>query len=165
MTEGFFEYICKKTSKMLYSLRVLKRAGVDEMSILKVYLNTTRPVLEYAIPVWQAIPDYLSDKIESLQKRVLHIVFPYIDSYNSAFLAAGLETLEHRRSWLCDKYMKRIKTNTSHPPNALLPRIGKTCQYSLRTEKRDIHFFRDRKNCNLKRTEDSFYVFKNTFLK
>ena len=95
------ECICKKASKKLYSLRVLKRAGVDEMSILKVYLTTIRPVLEYAIPVWQAIPDYLSDEIESLQRRVLHILFPYIDSYNSALLAADLETLEHRRSWLC----------------------------------------------------------------
>ena len=34
--------------------------------------------------------------------------------------------------------------------------ISKTCQYSLRAEKRDIHFFRDRRNCNLKRTEDVF---------
>ena len=63
------EYICKKASKRLYSLRVLKRASVDEMSILKVYLTTIRPVLEYAISVWQAIPDYLSDKIESLKKK------------------------------------------------------------------------------------------------
>ena len=50
------EYIRKKASKKLYSLRVLKRAGVDEMSILKVCLTTVRPVLECAIPVWQAIP-------------------------------------------------------------------------------------------------------------
>ena len=39
-----------------------------EMSVLKVYLTTIRPVLEDAIPVWQAIPGYLLDKIESLQK-------------------------------------------------------------------------------------------------
>ena len=154
------EYICKKASKRLYSLRVLKRAGVDEMSILKVYLTTIRPVLEYAIPVRQAIPDYLSDKIESLQKWVLHIVFPYIDSYNSALLAAGLETLEHRRSWLCDKYMKRITTKTSHPLNTLLPRISKTCQYSLRAEKRDIHFFRDRRNCSLTEKNRGIFMLK-----
>ena len=64
--------------------------------------------------VWQAIPGYLSEKIESLQKRVLHIVFPNIDCYNGALLATSLDTLEHRRSWLCDKYMKRITTNTNH---------------------------------------------------
>ena len=80
---------------------------MDEMSILKVCLTTIRPVLECAIPVWQAIPSYLSDKIESLQKRVLHIVFPHIDSYTGALLAAGLDTLEHRRSWLCDLYEEK----------------------------------------------------------
>ena len=92
---------------------------------------------------------YLSDKIESLQERVLHIVFPYIDSYNGVLLAAGLDTREHRRSWLCDKYMKRIMTNTSHPLNALLARISNTCSYSLRPEKRDTHFLSPNKPIDL----------------
>lgn len=61
------EYICKKARKRLYSLRVLERVCVDGMSIFKVYLTTIRAALaEYAIPVWQAIPGYLSDKMESL---------------------------------------------------------------------------------------------------
>ena len=61
------EYIRKKARKRLYSLRVLERVCVDGMSILKVYLTTIRAALaEYAIPVWQAIPGYLSDKMESL---------------------------------------------------------------------------------------------------
>ena len=71
-------YIYKKASKRLYSLRVLKRAGMVEMSVLRVYLTAIKPVLEYTFPVWQPIPDYLADKIESLQKRVLHTVFPHI---------------------------------------------------------------------------------------
>ena len=37
-------------------------------NILKVYQGTVIPVLEYAVPVWQAIPDYLSDVIEGVQK-------------------------------------------------------------------------------------------------
>ena len=60
------EYIFKKAGKMLYPLWVSKKASVDEMSILKVYLTTIRPVLEYTNPIWQAIPGYLSDKIDSL---------------------------------------------------------------------------------------------------
>ena len=40
-------------------------------SMLKVYTSSVRFVLEYAMPVWQTIPSYLSDKIESMQKRVL----------------------------------------------------------------------------------------------
>ena len=40
-------------------------------NILEVYLSTVRPVLEYAVPVWQAIPDYmyLFDVIKGVQKR------------------------------------------------------------------------------------------------
>ena len=40
------EYICKKASKELYSLRVLKGTGVDEISTLKLNLTTVRLVLE-----------------------------------------------------------------------------------------------------------------------
>lgn len=81
-----------------------KRVGVGEMSIFKVYITAIRPMLEYAIPVWQVMPGYLSDNIESLRKRALYIVFSYIDSYNSALLAAGLQTHKHRGSCLCEKY-------------------------------------------------------------
>ena len=40
-------------------------------NILKVYLSTVRPVLEYSISVWQAIPDYLFHVIKTVQKRGL----------------------------------------------------------------------------------------------
>lgn len=63
--------IGKKAGKKLYSLRLLLRAGVVQDNILEVYLSTVRPVLEYAIPVWQAIPDYLFHVIKAVQKRGL----------------------------------------------------------------------------------------------
>ena len=63
------EYICKKASKRLYTLQVLQRAGVDEMPMLKVYLTTIRPVLEYAIPVWQVIPDIFQIKQYLFRKK------------------------------------------------------------------------------------------------
>ena len=64
-------YIVNKAYKKLYSLRVLYRAGVSRANILKEYLTTIRPVLEYAVPVWQSVADYLADVIESVQKRAL----------------------------------------------------------------------------------------------
>ena len=64
-------YIVNKACKKLYSLRVLYRAGVSRASILKEYLTTIRPVLEYAVPVWQSVANYLADVIESVQKRAL----------------------------------------------------------------------------------------------
>ena len=56
-------------SQKLYPLRLLKRAGVQEQDMLKVFRSSVRPILEYAVHVWQDIPDYLSDRIESVQKR------------------------------------------------------------------------------------------------
>ena len=53
------DFIVKKASKKLYSLRILCRAGVAQDKILKVYLSTVRLVLEYAVSVWQAIPEVL----------------------------------------------------------------------------------------------------------
>ncbi len=68
------DHIIKKASKKLYSLRILRRAGVEKDNIQKVYLTTVRPMLKYAVPVWQAIPDYLSEAIEVVQKRSLKII-------------------------------------------------------------------------------------------
>jgi hypothetical protein len=97
------DYIYKKACKKLYSLRVLRRAGDEQRNILKVYLTTIRPVLEYryAVPIWQAIPDYLSERIESIQTRALRITFPSIDNYNEAMMMAQIPTLESRRELLC----------------------------------------------------------------
>ena len=58
--------IGKKAGKKLYSLRLLFRAGVAQDNILEVYLMTVRPVLEYTVPVWQAIPDYLFHVIKAV---------------------------------------------------------------------------------------------------
>ena len=58
---------------------------------------TLRYVLEYAAPVWQNIPDFLSYKIESIQKRAMRIIFPLM-SYNEALNALNLTALSDRRA-------------------------------------------------------------------
>ena len=126
------DYIYKKACKKLYSLRVLRRAGVEQRNILKVYLTTIRPVLEYTVPIWQAIPDYLSERIESIQTRALRIIFPSIDNYNEAMMMAQIPTLESRRELLCKKYMTKMKKE-NHPLHFMLPEHKMSeCRYSLR---------------------------------
>ena len=87
------DFISKKACKKLYSLRILRRAGVDQASMLKIYTSSVRSLLEYAVPVRQSIPGYLSDKIESIQKRALNIIFPSADSYSDAFDLARMKNL------------------------------------------------------------------------
>ena len=51
----------------------------DNILIIKVYLSTVRPVIEYADG--RLIPDYLSDVIERVQRRALRKNYPEAESY------------------------------------------------------------------------------------
>ena len=58
-------------------------------NILKVYLSTVRPVIEYAHG--RLIPDYLSDVIERVQKRALRTNYPDAESYTEALQLPNLK--------------------------------------------------------------------------
>ena len=80
------DYITAKASKKLYAVRLLTRADV--------FRSGVRSILEYAEQVWQDIPDYLSDRMESVQKRALKIVYPNSSS-NQALSLANQTTLSN----------------------------------------------------------------------
>ena len=65
------EHIVKKAKKRLYALRALKKSGLTITQLVQVYCSIVRSVLEYAFPVWAALPKYLEDVIESVQKKGL----------------------------------------------------------------------------------------------
>ena len=44
--------IVSKAGKRVYMLYQLKRAGVSQNDLVKMYVSIIRPVLEYACPVW-----------------------------------------------------------------------------------------------------------------
>ncbi|XP_022794454.1 uncharacterized protein LOC111333183 [Stylophora pistillata] len=79
------EVLAQKGNRWIYSLRVLKQCGASPTSLAKVYTTIVRAVLEYAAPVWQNIPDFLSYKIESIQKRAMGILFPFMN-YTEALM-------------------------------------------------------------------------------
>ena len=76
--------VVKKANKRLYFLILLKRANVPVHDILSFYSTCVRPVLEYCAPVFHhALPGYLSDDLERIQKHALSIISPnllYTDS-------------------------------------------------------------------------------------
>ena len=89
--------------------------------ILKVYLSNVRSVLEYAAQVWQDIPAYLSDAIESIQRRALRIIFPN-SSYQQVLELTNLSTLANRRILLGKRLMADMK-DESHPISFLTPKV------------------------------------------
>ena len=87
-------------------------------------------VLEYASPVWAGLPVYLSESIESVQKRALRIIFPGM-SYKCALDAASLSTLSLRRDQTCKKFIS--KANASEPLRSVLSRNQINRPYNLRS--------------------------------
>ena len=99
----------------LYSLRILNKVGVNREGIVKVYLTTIRPLLEYGVQVWQDIPEFLSNVLESIKKRALKIIFP-CHSYLNALNTTNLSSLKERQTWLCCKYIQEM-TKEDHSIN------------------------------------------------
>ena len=61
----------------------LKYAQVPFNDIISFYSTCIRPVMEYCAPVFHnALPAYLSDELEHVQKRALSIISPYDMSYH-----------------------------------------------------------------------------------
>jgi hypothetical protein len=57
------------------------------------------------------LPQYHSDELERLQKRVMSIIFPG-HSYDEALVMAGCERLDNRRNTIRGRlYKKVIKVN------------------------------------------------------
>ena len=75
--------VIRKANKRMYFLILLKRARVPINDIVSFYTTCIRPVLEYCAPVFHhALPAYLSDELERVQKRALSIIFPNDMSYH-----------------------------------------------------------------------------------
>ena len=102
------DYIVKRARKRLYVLRVLMKSGLPPADLIQVYCSLVRPILEYASPVWAALPNCLVQLVESVQKSALRIIFPDC-SYESALVRCGLPTLLSRRDEACRRFISNIK--------------------------------------------------------
>ena len=97
----------------LFLLRTLKRVGLGTNDLVLVYCSIVRSIIEYASPVWAAIPLYLDDLIESVQRKALKIIFGRVD-YTEALVLAGLESVGDRRVGTCKRFM--ATTRQMSPP-------------------------------------------------
>ena len=67
------------------------------------------------------IPEFLASKIESIQKRAMHIIFATC-SCDEALSGLSLTTLNERRVHLCQVYIARLQRE-SHPLHFILPKL------------------------------------------
>ena len=125
------EHIVKKANMRLYALRALKKGGLTITQLVQVYCSIVRSVLEYACPVWAALPKYLEDAIESVQKRALRIVLPNCH-YDDALIQSGITALSQRREEACINFMKR-DCPSSPVLKRLIPCVSIGRPYCLRS--------------------------------
>ena len=93
-----------------------------------------KPVLEYCAPVFHhALPAYLNEDIERIQKRALSIISPAV-SYRECLDSLDLPTLYDRRNGLCRQLFDSIAINPGHKLYHLLP-PRKQSSYNLRRQK------------------------------
>ena len=129
MFDEEFLFISGKKSRLklnqtflrLYFLVLLKRADVPARDIISFYNTCIRPVLEYCAPVFHhALPGYLCDDLERIQKRALSIISPGL-SYTDNFTVHDISTLKDRRQKLCKKLFQTVVSDADHKLYHLLP--------------------------------------------
>ena len=109
------EIICKKVAARLYFLRQLKSAKVPTNDLPSFYTTCIRPVAEYACPVFHtALPQYLSDLLERLQKRAQRIISTNDLSYSQALDVFNIPNLYDRREAIGNLLFQEINNHNNH---------------------------------------------------
>jgi hypothetical protein len=124
------ESICSKANCRIYFLKHLKRSGVELEDLLLFYYTAIRSILEYACPAWHtSITSEQSDRIETIQKRALSIIFNFsvFENYGNFCAHNGIESLAKRRDDLCRKFFDRNVLNDFSCLHYLLPTSKDEC--------------------------------------
>ena len=101
--------LLKKVAARLYFLRQLKRVKVPANDPLSFYTTCIRPVAVYACPVFHtALPQYLSDQLQRLQKRAPRIISTNDLSYRHALEVFNIPTLYDRRETIGNSMFQEI---------------------------------------------------------
>ena len=98
----------KRARKHLYVLLVLMKSGFPPADLIQVYCSLVWPILEYASPVWAALPNCPVQLAESVEKSALGIIFPDC-SYEAALVRCGLSTLLSCHDEACRHFISNIK--------------------------------------------------------
>ena len=113
--------IHRYASQRLYFLRLLKRAGVASIHIVRIYVSLVRSLLKYVCQVWHILTVSDSDRPEGIQKRVINIAFTELP-YECALTRANINTLHSRREDLSRRFIRdTCMLSLTHKLNNLLP--------------------------------------------
>ena len=95
-------------------------ANVSESDLSRFYTARIRSEIDYAAPVFHyALPKYLSNELERIQRRVLRIICPYME-YHPALSRLGLPTIAEQNDNNCKRTLESIVSDSQHKLRKLL---------------------------------------------
>ena len=107
----------------------LKRARVPQKDLCLFYITCVRSVIEYAAPVFHhALPAYLSQELERVQKRAMRIICPGIE-YQQALALMSLPTVAEHHHNICARLFESTISVLNHKLRKFLPPLCKSNYY------------------------------------
>ena len=92
------EKLILKAYSKLWTLRFLKKSGMKVADLRKIYDTVLRPGTEYVSVVYHSlIPQYLSDRLEAVQKMAMKIIYGSGMDYRGMVQDGTIELLSDRR--------------------------------------------------------------------
>ena len=80
-------------------LRFLKKSGLNEDKLLEIYNSVLRSAIEYCAVIYHSmIPGTLANKLESIQRQALRIIFGWNCNIDEIMVIKCIDTLETRRN-------------------------------------------------------------------
>ena len=103
------DYICRKATQKLWTIRRLKKLCLDTFTLLDVYKKEVRSILELAVPVWHSgLTKRQAAQIERVQKMAFRVILDNsYTNYETACTLLNLEPLEFRRTQLCINFANK----------------------------------------------------------
>ena len=126
------ESLKKRFRSRAWVIRHLKRAGLSECDLIKMYKTLVRPVLDYMAAVYHPMLTREQKKeLERLQMGCLKTIFGYEKSYRETLEKGRIQSLEERRQDIFDKFAVKLAKNPDY--QHWLPKTSFT-GYDLREE-------------------------------
>ena len=114
---------------------LLKRARVPPTELVLYYCACIRSSLDYACPAFHhALPKYLRDELERVQKSTLACIFPAIH-YHDVLSRAEIKSIDEHHEELTNRLFDKILRNPTCKLNQLIPDGVGHIEYDLRCQR------------------------------
>ena len=101
-----------KFYRKLWTLRFLKKSGMSSNDLLTVYKTVILSSVEYCCEIYDSlIPLYLSDRLESVQKQSMKIIFGWGVNYQDLLEEGIIEPLATRRRKACIRFANKAASS------------------------------------------------------